>query len=79
MLSFSYSYQYYSKRNGKVNKTGKVIGPYDGSVERVYLEGDEDTIWNDIKLKLGESETKCFTLTNKRITNKKNTGKTQWK
>lgn len=73
-FNFSYTYQYYSKRNGILNKTGKPIGPYKGSVERVYLEGDEETVWNDIKLKLGDSETKRFTLLDKKILNRKNTG-----
>lgn len=74
-FTFRYTYQYYSKRNNVLTKSGKEVGSFSGVVPRIYLEGDEETVWNDIKLKLGDCETKRFTLTHKEIKNIKDTGK----
>jgi len=75
-FKFRYTYQYYSSRNGKYSPTGSKYGPYSGLVPRLYLEGDENTIWRDILLKLGESKTKRFNIVEKEIINVRDVGKT---
>lgn len=72
---FRYTYQYYTQSKGVLTKSGKPVGPFSALVPKIYLEGDEEQKWEEIKKELGHSDKKRFELTDKRITNIKNTGK----
>lgn len=73
---FRYKYQYYRKTNGRLLPSGSPYGSFSGVSEKIFLEGEEDKVWDDILKELGDSETKRFTITNKRIENLVDTGKT---
>lgn len=74
-FSFRYTYQYYTKTKNVLLKSGKPHGPYSGVRQRIYLEGDEEKIWESIKKELGDCVKKRYTLVSKEIIDVHNTGK----
>lgn len=71
-----YTYQYYNKVKGAYVARGKPIGEYGFMKQMIYLEGEEDKVWEEIKKFLGDSESKRITFTKKEIRYIQNTGKT---
>lgn len=75
-FKFKFTYQNYVRRNKKLIPKYGEYGPYDGEVERLFIEGDEDSVWRDIQLKLGDSRTKKVNILDKKIINLQDVGKT---
>lgn len=69
-FSYRYYYQYKTKTNNRK------YGEFSGSSDELFIEGEEQKVWDKILLELGDSETIRYTLTEKKISNKKDVGKT---
>lgn len=71
-FTYRYKYQYYTPKG----QAGSSYGPYSGVVDAIYLEGEEDAVWDDIIKGMGSTKTKRYSFTHKEIKNIQNVGET---
>lgn len=63
-----YTYKYFTKHRGIYKPSKRHERTYSTSSNHIYIEGEEDDIWDEILLSLGNSDRKKVKLTNKKIT-----------
>lgn len=74
--TFSYTYvvKYWSYKRNTWKPADIRSYQYSDSTNEIYIEGEEDDVWEKIKSRLGHSNKKRITLSNQKITELVNFG-----